>query len=43
MHYLGIQVCNTLLNTIREMVNMTVIHSCLGLVDVFQYHYIDLG
>lgn len=43
MHYLGIQMCNTVLNTMREMVNMTVIHSYLGLMGIFLYYYIDFG
>lgn len=30
MHYLGIKMCNTVLNTMRGMVNMTEIHFCLG-------------
>lgn len=35
MHYLGIQMWNTVLNTMRGMVNMTVIHSYHGLMDFF--------
>lgn len=40
---LGIQMCNTLLNTVSEVVNKTEIHSYIGLLDFFYINILNLA